>query len=82
MYDETGKWVTSTISLDTILGNDDGSFRIGRESFSTTVQGIHLRGSVLWANLRKNDGTWTSGSWIDLDSYLTNNDGRLELDKV
>jgi hypothetical protein len=74
-------WFANRISLDldTILGNDDGFFKLGEKSFSLTAKKIGLdsaNSSILKAKLKRKDGTWNEDR-IDLDQFLDVQDGQL-----
>ena len=51
-----GTEASSSINLDSCLGNDDGKFVPGKQRFSKTARVIRLNGVILTAKLARKDG--------------------------
>jgi hypothetical protein len=70
-------WVASEINLDSCLGNIDGSFQWDEAGFSLSARRVTLKGTILSALLRTQDGRWVH-SEIDLSERIANVGGQLE----
>ena len=70
-------WVDSSIDLNNIIGNNDGSFEYPGDKYSETAQYVGLNGVTLNGSLQKRDKTWTNAS-VNLNVFITNNNGKLE----
>ncbi|RMZ89025.1 hypothetical protein DV736_g3744, partial [Chaetothyriales sp. CBS 134916] len=74
-----GETKLTSISLNTILGNNHGHFVWSRGgNFAASARNIHLAegGKVLAAELGTGDGGWNQ-AWIRLDERITNDNGDL-----
>jgi hypothetical protein len=59
------------------LGNINGKFTWDKRIFKESARGVSLGGSVLSAELRKIDGSW-SNDVFDLRDLLLNNNGAFQ----
>lgn len=74
-------WKSSSIDLDTILGNADGSFCTPGSSFSHSASGIRLAAAVmLRADLKSKSGDWKTKT-LDLNLCIANKNGDLKYKK-
>ena len=63
----------SAISLDSVLGNSNGSFSFG-SNFSSSARNVHLKDTTLYAELRAISGEWQARE-VELRRIVCN-DGR------
>ncbi|KAJ7243538.1 Cyanovirin-N [Mycena rebaudengoi] len=75
--DGKGNDIDSSLNLDTVLGNVNGTFSTDVQSFSATGANYGLNGHTLYARLIKMNNEWHDAS-IDLDKVIKNNGGKLE----
>ncbi|KAK3817665.1 MAG: Cyanovirin-N [Benniella sp.] len=79
--DRDGNWRDSSIDLDQIIGNEDGSFTWGGEYFSQSAQGIQLKEEygdlAIVGSLQQRDGNWTDDQSISLSERIENQNGEL-----
>lgn len=78
-----GDWKDSSITLDDFLGNNNGSFLLGGDAFSTSASDVRIScntggPTTLHAELQRGDGSWHKDS-INLDNFICNDDGNLRL---
>ena len=74
---QDGSSKSSSLDLDTLLGNVDGKFTRGQQTFSKTARNIALKGLILSAELKNSSEVWVPAT-VDLDALIANNDGLLE----
>ncbi|KAJ7451966.1 Cyanovirin-N [Mycena latifolia] len=67
----------TTLNLDHVLGNNEGRFDTNGSNFSGSASMYGLNGTTLVARLRSADGNHHDAH-IDLNSFISNRDGRLE----
>lgn len=75
-----GEWIRSTIDLNTVLANSDGTFKWGTGGdFASSAKDVVLKdGRTLSAFLKRKDGTWSEKpAEVNLAEHITNNDGAL-----
>jgi len=72
-----GTEVDSSINLNNILGNDNGTFAVGRSRFAKSARRVRINGTVLEAQLKRKDETW-SHDVVDLNVFIGNHDGHLQ----
>ena len=72
-----GSYRTSSLPLDTIIGNVDGAFKWGYRNLSGTAQDLGIQNGLLQAKLKKSDGTWVEAS-LNLGTNVVNADGILK----
>ncbi|KAI0855198.1 Cyanovirin-N [Xylaria cubensis] len=75
----SGNWAYASIDLNNYLENNDGTFQLsGRNAWETSeTSSWRLDGVTLSARLRRRNGAFNNAS-IDLNPYITNNDGTLQ----
>ena len=68
-----------SLDLDTILGNNGGTFQVGGINFSSTARNVRLApdGVTLVCGLRKIDDSWNGGQKLNLNTVVKNENGRL-----
>ncbi|KAF4583543.1 hypothetical protein EYR38_002295 [Pleurotus pulmonarius] len=75
-----GDWVESSLNLDDVLGNNDGTFEPGAGGFSGSATDVRIDTDAGWtilrASLQRADGEWNDTT-IDLNSFIENNNGQL-----
>lgn len=71
----------SSFPLNMVIGCTDGSFVWGQKNFSQLAKNIRLDGTVLKAELKKDDGTYSDASF-DLDDRFYNSSGVLQAQEV
>ncbi|KAG8990215.1 hypothetical protein FRB94_013645 [Tulasnella sp. JGI-2019a] len=69
----------SSLDLNEILSNDDGSFAAHFGEWSMSAQNIKLDGTMLTADLRRIDCDWNAAQTLDLDLHIANDGGVLKL---
>lgn len=69
-----GTWRDAAIDLGMVLGNIDGRFTWSKKGFADSARNTRLEQSVVFAELRKINGDWTSDKF-DLQNDIVNNDG-------
>ncbi|KAF9324397.1 hypothetical protein BG006_000555 [Podila minutissima] len=77
-----GRWVESSLDLDTIIGNDDGYFSWEGENFSMSAADpvtikVASDSVLLRTDLRKANGDWRQGETLELSERIENLDGQL-----
>ncbi|KAF5013877.1 hypothetical protein FDECE_158 [Fusarium decemcellulare] len=80
---ENKQYVPAFFPLDLVLGNINGTFQYGFKNFSASARHIRLEGTVLWAELQTESGSWNLAS-IDLNDKLRTDvkKGRIYADDV
>ncbi|KAK3392411.1 Cyanovirin-N [Sordaria brevicollis] len=73
-----GSWRYSAIDLDEYIGNNDGKFDTRTNQFFATASNAHLEGSVLHAKLKNSYGGYNDEQTVDLNLFITNDDGYLK----
>ena len=69
---------SASLNLDSGIGNEDGSFKVGGVNFSLTAANVVLDGTTLKASLQKANGEYNDGQELDLNSCITNENGTLK----
>ncbi|KAG8872888.1 hypothetical protein FRB98_009306 [Tulasnella sp. 332] len=70
---------SSSLDINEILGNDDGSFTFRFGGWFQSAKNINLDGAVLKADLRRATYGWNDEQTLDLDLHIANIDGALKL---
>ncbi|KAG8876189.1 hypothetical protein FRB97_004337 [Tulasnella sp. 331] len=70
---------SSSLDINEILGNDDGSFTFRFGGWFQSAKNINLDGAVLKADLRRATYGWNDEQNLDLDLHIANIDGALKL---
>ncbi|KAK1776295.1 Cyanovirin-N [Copromyces sp. CBS 386.78] len=77
--DSNGYWGSwSSIDLNDYIGNTDGYFNTSTNRFWETATDIFLKGSVLHASMEDGDGNYREEQTIDLNLFITNDNGHLK----
>ena len=71
-----GEWVSSSLDLDTGIGNNEGHFDISGKNYSHSAGNVLLSGTMLSADLKRTNGGSLHDS-IDLDTVVANFEGVL-----
>ncbi|KAL7276436.1 hypothetical protein RUND412_000575 [Rhizina undulata] len=72
-----GEFVESRLDLNRYLGNINGVFYWNEKVFSNSAREVRLEyGSELFAELRREDGSWRATS-VDLNDHIGNHNGKL-----
>jgi len=81
LLDKNGHKHHRSFDLNNFFSNDNGHFRYsyGLGRFADVARNIHLKGAVLVAELKTDDGRWRKAE-IDLDKCVSIHDGRLSFD--
>ena len=69
----------SSLNLDKIVGNDNGSFKVPGVDFSSTAKEWRIEGNTLRAQLRDTGGGYHDAS-LNLDAFIGNKNGHLVTD--
>ncbi|KAG8702617.1 hypothetical protein FRC08_003363 [Ceratobasidium sp. 394] len=72
-----GNFHSSSLNLDSCLGNENGSFQWGKQNFSHSAQGFGLNVPILTASLQ-NEGGGFQQAEINLDERIANDNGNLK----
>ncbi|MCJ1240834.1 hypothetical protein MMC14_008838 [Varicellaria rhodocarpa] len=72
-----GSYRPSSLPLDTILENVDGTFKWGNGNFSSSANNVRLEGNILKGNLQGLSGAFTEAT-LSLSSNIVNVDGILK----
>ncbi|KAG9029455.1 hypothetical protein FRB95_005297 [Tulasnella sp. JGI-2019a] len=70
---------SSSLDINEILGNDNGSFTFRFGGWSMSAGNISLDGAVLTADLRYTQYGWNYAQKLDLDRHIANDGGVLKL---
>ncbi|KAL8789101.1 MAG: hypothetical protein Q9213_001364 [Squamulea squamosa] len=76
-----GSYVTSSLELDTIIGNINGVLKWGHKNFSLSAKNVRLEDHVLKADLRTLSGSYIAGE-LQLGSNISNIGGMLKIVNV
>ena len=75
-----GSYHDTSIDLDSLIGNGNGTLREGEQNFSQTCRGMQLiNGGIMDGECKTRDQQWVSTS-LNLDGFIGNIDGFLEFD--
>ncbi|KAH6603517.1 cop9 signalosome complex subunit 5 [Trichoderma cornu-damae] len=76
---EDGTWVDSVIDLNEYVGNNEGVFDLeGNNVFGSADQiSWRLDGTTIITLLYKSDGTFGAEQFLNLDNYISNENGVL-----
>ncbi|KAL1647962.1 hypothetical protein SLS58_002286 [Diplodia intermedia] len=78
-----GHFKRSSVRLDPVLGNADGSFHVEGRDFSKSARNVSLKAengsTILHASLRRKDGVWQETA-LNLDVIVANRNGSLVID--
>ncbi|KKY22557.1 putative glutamine-serine-proline rich [Diplodia seriata] len=78
-----GHFKRSSVRLDPVLGNADGSFHVEGRDFSKSARDVSLKvengSTILHASLRRKDGAWQETA-LNLDVIVANRNGSLVID--
>ncbi|KAK5991736.1 hypothetical protein PT974_07770 [Cladobotryum mycophilum] len=79
-----GSWVFASLGLNEHLENRDGDLVVGgRNAWHTSDQDSwRLNGTILSGRLQRRDGNTMRDASIDLNLYISNEDGVLKFDQV
>ncbi|KAG9009306.1 hypothetical protein FRB94_012253 [Tulasnella sp. JGI-2019a] len=70
---------SSSLDLNEILGNDNGSFTFRFGGWWMSAQNVSLNGAVLTADLRYSGWGWNNAQSLNLDLHIANDGGVLKL---
>lgn len=75
-----GSYNSTSINLDSQIGNINGTLERGDHDFSQTCRGIELfNGGTMKGECKTRDQRWVSTS-LNLDGFIDNTDGVLKFD--
>jgi hypothetical protein len=78
--DGRGVPVSSSLDLNSGIGNINGEFNILHTDFASTARDIHLKDNTLNATLETESGSWTQAS-INLNLCVKTEDGVLKFNE-
>ncbi|KDN43346.1 hypothetical protein RSAG8_06130, partial [Rhizoctonia solani AG-8 WAC10335] len=85
LQDSEGNWHQSSIDLNEYIGNIDGKLTWGESNFSESTQNIwldtaHAPSLILLKGegMKEGDEAYASEDSINLNEFITNNEGKLE----
>ena len=75
--DGKGGPVSSSLDLNSGIGNINGEFNFFRTDFTSTARDIYLKDDTLYATLRTDSGSWKQAT-INLNFCVKNESGVLK----